>query len=424
MSSNGAVAADAGPEPAIASVSQGAAQGAKVGGLNVFRGVPYARAERFGPPLPFPPWKGVRQAIDPGPTCPQLPSRLEFLMGALTATRAMAEACHVVSIWSPDLRGKRPVMVWIHGGAFVEGGGEEALYDASKLAREGDVVTVTVTYRVGAFGFLCTDGLGATNLGLQDQIAALDWVRDNIASFGGDPDNVTAFGQSAGGYSIASILATTKRPLFRRAIIQSAPVAMTMTEADARVVGRDFLAALGKSPAAATVEEMLMAQKQVLAASKLPVPFLPIGVDPLQPLSPNGRQLDVIAGWTRDDASPYIALSRDGDARGDVLDDPLTSTATRQTFSEPTRAMVETLRRQGHRVYNYEITWRPPGSPYGACHCIELPLLLGEGERAAMLSDGPQEEIERFGREARAIWTDFAKSGEAPRQTDWLRTPA
>jgi len=422
MSSDDVIATELGGS--IATVSQGALQGTKVVGLNVFRGVPYARAERFGPPLPFPAWEGVRPAIQPGASCPQLPSNLQFLMHALTATRAMSEDCQVVSIWSPDLKGRRPVMVWIHGGAWVEGGGEESLYDAAKLAEEGDVVTVTVTYRLGALGFLCTDELGVANLGLQDQIAALDWVQENIASFGGDPDNVTVFGQSAGGYSIASILATTERPLFRRAIIQSAPVGMTMTEADAKALGRDFLAVLGKSPRAATVDELLMAQKQVVSASKLPVPFLPVGVDPLQPLPPNGRELDVLAGWTRDDASPYVALALGVGTGGDLLDNPMTSTGTGQVFSEPTRAMLETLRRQGHRVFDYEITWRPRGSPYGACHCIEHSLLLGEGERAAMLGDAPEEEVERFGREARAIWSDFAKSGAGPRQTDWLRSPA
>jgi para-nitrobenzyl esterase len=422
MSTTGAIAAERGGS--IASVSQGALQGAKVGGLNVFRGVPYARAERFGPPLPFPAWEGVKPAIQPGPTCPQLPSNLEFLMGALTAKRAMSEACHVVSIWSPDLQGKRPVMVWIHGGAFVEGGGEEAVYDAAKLAEEGDVVTVTVTYRLGVFGFLCTDELAVANLGLHDQIAALDWVQENIANFGGDPNNVTVFGQSAGGYSIASILATTERPLFRRAILQSAPVAITMTEAEGRAVGRDFLTVLGKPPAAATVDEVLMAQGRVLAASMLPITFMPVGVDPMQPLSPDGRRLDVLAGWTRDDASPFVARALGPAASGNVLDDPRTSAGTRDVFAEPTRAMVETLRRQGHRVFDYEITWRPRGSPYGACHCIEHSLLLGHGDREPMLGDAPKEEIERFGQEARAIWSAFAKSGEAPRQTDWLRSPA
>src|SRR5579871_1509583 len=259
----------------VVRVAQGALQGTRVGRLSVFRGVPYAAAERFGAPQPVAAWQGVRPATQPGPVCPQLPSRLEKVMGAPRERREMSEACQVLSIWSPDLTGKRPVMVWIHGGAYVSGGGEDSWYDAARLADEGDIVTVTITYRLGAFGYLWTDEHGACNAGLKDQIAALRWVHDNIASFGGDLNNITMFGQSAGGHAIASILATTERPLFRRAILQSAPLGIAMTEEAAKGIGHEFRAALGKSPQTATVDEMLAAQGKVLAASKLGMTFMP-----------------------------------------------------------------------------------------------------------------------------------------------------
>jgi len=415
---------DASDSQPVVRVSQGALQGVKVGRLSVFRGVPYARAERFGAPQPVAPWQGVRSAMAPGAVCPQLPSRLEKVMGAPRQRRATSEACQFLSIFSPDLAGKKPVMVWIHGGAYVTGGGEDGWYDAARLADEGDVVTVTMTYRLGAFGYLWTEEHGACNAGLQDQVVALRWVHDNIASFGGDPDNITMFGQSAGGHAIASILATTERPLFRRAILQSAPLGITMTEETARAIGGEFRAALGKSPVTASAEEMLVAQGKVLAGSKLGMTFMPVGIDPQRLTVSSDHTLEVLAGWTRDDASPFIALRLAHEQLGGLLDNPATTGMTNGTFAAPTRAFSEILRQRGDRIALYEITWRPHGSPYGACHCIELPLLFGQADDwggAAMLGDTRDAEFQRFGREARAMWADFARNGAAPRQTGWLQ---
>jgi para-nitrobenzyl esterase len=407
----------------VVKIAQGALQGAKVGRLSVFRGVPYATAERFGPPRPVAPWQGVRSAVAAGAVCPQLPSRLEKVIGSPRERRAMSEACQVLSIVSPDLAGKRPVMVWIHGGAYVTGGGEDSWYDAARLAEEGDVVTVTVTYRLGVFGYLWTEEHGAPNAGLQDQAAALRWVHDNIASFGGDPDNITMFGQSAGGHAITALLATTERPLFRRAILQSAPLGATMSEETARATGREFRTALGKSPLTASVEEMLAAQGKVLAASKQGMTFMPVGIDPQRLAVSNDCKLDVLAGWTRDDGSPFVALRLPPEQLAGLLENPATIAMTTGTFAAPTKAYSELLQQRGDRVSLYEITWRPSGSPYGACHCIELPLLFGQTgdwQGAAMLGSTPDDGVQRFGREARAIWANFAKTGAAPRKTEWL----
>ena len=415
---------DASSSQPVVRVSRGALQGVKVGRLSVFRGVPYARAERFGAPQPVAPWQGVRSATAPGAVCPQLPSRLEKVMGAPRQRRAMSEACQFLSIFSPDLTGRKPVMVWIHGGAYVTGGGEDSWYDAARLADEGDVVTVTITYRLGAFGYLWTEEHGACNAGLHDQATALRWVHDNIASFGGDPDNVTMFGQSAGGHAIASILATTERPLFRRAILQSAPLGITMNEETARAIGGEFRAALGKSPLTASTEAMLAAQGKVLAGSKLGMTFMPVGIDPQRVIVSNDHKLDILAGWTRDDASPFIALRLAPEQLGALLDNPATTGMTNGTFAAPTRAFGEVLRQRGDRISLYEITWRPHGSPYGACHCIELPLLFGHADDwsgAAMLGNTRDAEVQRFGREARAMWADFARTGAAPGQTEWLQ---
>jgi para-nitrobenzyl esterase len=161
----------------------------------------------------------------------------------------------------------------------------------------------------------------------------------------------------------------------------------------------------------------------VLAGSKLGMTFMPVGIDPQRPTVSNDHKLDIVAGWTRDDASPFIALRLAPEQLGALLDNPATTGMTDGTFAAPTRAFGEILRQRGDRISLYEITWRPHGSPYGACHCIELPLLFGHADDwsgAAMLGNTRDAEVQRFGREARAMWADFARTGAAPGQTEWL----
>jgi para-nitrobenzyl esterase len=212
--------------------------------------------------------------------------------------------------------------------------------------------------------------------------------------------------------------------LFKRAILQSAPLGSTMSEETARGIGREFRAALGKSSLTASVEDMLAAQAKVLAASKSGMTFMPVGIDPQRLVVSKDHKLDILAGWTRDDGSPFVALRLAPDQLAGLLDNPATTAMTTGTFAAPTKAFGEILKQRGDRISLYEITWRPSGSPYGACHCIELPLLLGQAadwERAPMLGDAPDEEVQRFGREARAMWAAFAKTGAVPRKAEWLQ---
>ena len=197
----------------------------------MFRGLPFARPPigplRFGPPEPPEPWSGVRDAARFGPSAPQNGALVGPLM-SLGINRT-GEDCLYLNVWTPGAdRGRRPVLVWIHGGAFILGSGSQMLYDGATLARRGDVVVVTINYRLGALGFLRLrdrfgERLPATgNEGLLDQVAALEWVRDEIAAFGGDPGNVTIFGESAGAMSCATLLGVPRaRGLFHRAILQS-----------------------------------------------------------------------------------------------------------------------------------------------------------------------------------------------------------
>ena len=226
--------------------SKGVLQGSGEGGLTVFRGIPYAQAPvrdlRFRAPRPVELWDATRDATDFGHVAPQITNpALDAVMEDEEQTQD--EDCLYLNVWTPQLDGAQlPVMVWIHGGAFTIGSGSSPLYDGQHLARRG-VVVVTINYRLGALGFLRVpgaDGDVEANWGMLDQAAALEWVRDEIASFGGDPGNVTIFGESAGGMSVGSLMASPlARGLFRRAILESGAGhnALTVEEADATAAG-------------------------------------------------------------------------------------------------------------------------------------------------------------------------------------------
>ncbi len=187
-------------------------RGTTEGGVGVWRGVPYAEQpvgeRRFLAPAPLQPWTGVRDALEHGPLPPQGKS---FVGGGRDDPKVRDEACLTLTVWSPDTSGSLPVMVWIPGGAFVFGAGQFQLYNGSRLAANGNVVVVNVTYRIGVFGGFELSDLGDgfdDNLALRDQMAALRWIRENIAAFGGDPDRVTVFGESAGATSVLALLAS------------------------------------------------------------------------------------------------------------------------------------------------------------------------------------------------------------------------
>lgn len=196
------------------------------GRVGVWRGVPYAEQpvgeRRFRAPGPLAPWSGVRDATEHGPLPPQSKS---FVGGGRDDPKVRDEACLTLTVWSPDTSASLPVMVWIPGGAFVFGAGQFQLYNGSRLAANGNVVVVNITYRIGVFGGFELSDLGDgfdDNLALRDQIAALRWIQRNIAAFGGDPERVTVFGESAGGTSVLALLASPAADgLFRRAIAQS-----------------------------------------------------------------------------------------------------------------------------------------------------------------------------------------------------------
>ena len=397
----------------------------EVDGLIQARGVPYARAERFAPPVPVTASTDVVDATARGPACPQLPSRLAFVTGPVIDELEMSERCQVLSVTAPADATGLPVMVWFHGGAYVSGSGEAAKYDPDALVREGRVIVVRVSYRLGILGFLNLADAGWDNLGLLDQIAALRWVQDNITAFGGDPGRVTVFGQSAGGYSaLALMMCPETEALFSRAILQSAPLGILGVDRTAMVAAMREAASArlsGVAPCDADIELLLQAQVAALTAA---APFGVVGKMALAPTvgqTPMGAssrlaaasRVEILVGYTRDDALPFVMLDKRGahlrrlGAVGAAASRMAARALTRQVFGGPALALASSWRAAGGRAHTYRVDWTP--GPLGACHCIEVPLLLGSRET---WSDAPMLGIEGVDEElavrVRAQWSAFA----------------
>ena len=224
-------------------------------GISVFRGLPYAEPpigeRRFRPPVARTPWTEVRACEHASAVAWQNPSPLEGMLGA--AKPPTGDDHLTLNIWTPGLDdARRPVLFWIHGGAFVTGSGSTPWYEGTRFARTHDVVVVTINYRLGALGFLHLadiagpDWEGSGNLGILDQSAALRWTKENVAGFGGDPDNITIFGESAGGMSVGTQLGLpASKGLFRRAIAQSGAAGHVHDRESATAVARRMLEVLG-----------------------------------------------------------------------------------------------------------------------------------------------------------------------------------
>ncbi|NML05758.1 carboxylesterase family protein [Sphingomonas sp. G-3-2-10] len=223
----------------------GKVRGTISGGVRRWLGIPYARQARFAAPVPPEPWSGVRDAVSHGAQCPQMfgsnPKR------ARVEAPEFGEDCLDLNVYVPEGGadvGAKPVYVWIHGGAFVAGSGNP--YDGSQMAHDGDVIVVTINYRIGVLGFVnFGEALGLpdipSNLGLRDQIAALEWVRDNIAAFGGDPKRVTIGGQSAGSMSVSLLLLCERAwPLFHGAILQSGALSLIHSRDKSQRIARRY----------------------------------------------------------------------------------------------------------------------------------------------------------------------------------------
>lgn len=375
--------------------------------------VRYATAQRFAPPRPARETAGRSS----GQLCPQLPGRLAPVMGKPKTTLPQGEDCLNLTITAPSHGARWPVIVFLHGGAFVSGGGLLDWYDGSALSAETGVVVVSVNYRLGALGYLCLEGVSEGNLGLLDQLEALRWVRDNIERYGGDATNVTVCGQSAGAVSIRLLMQMpAAQGLFHRAILQSGPGAdLTRSRESAETVGGLFADLLGSDPRTAPAAALLDAQQRTTSALMkagdvaMPAFYPTSGTDTL-PSTGHGpgehvRGMDVICGWNADDVSAFTGPG------------PHVAATTHQILAAPIAALVKQLHAAGAHASSYRLDWRPNGSPFGATHCVELPLLFGTQqawEPCPMLGGTRWEQVEQLGRALRRIWGYFAHTGDIP----------
>ncbi|MFP3901920.1 MAG: carboxylesterase/lipase family protein [Acidimicrobiia bacterium] len=468
----------------IVETTAGKVRGFEKQGVLQFRGIPYATAERFRPAVPPAPWDGVHEATEYGPIAPQNPSPLESMLGA--QSQAGSEDCLVLNVFTPGVDGSRPVMVWIHGGAFVAGSGHVPWYNGANLARRGDVVVVTINYRLGALGFLHLGHLdpafaGSGAQGIGDQVAALRWVRDNIAAFGGDAGNLTIFGESAGAMSVGTLLATpAAEGLFHRAIAQSGAIDHTHRPEVAEWVTDRFLAAAGLGADSVEglldlpVDEILRAQSVVETEvqqdhSRVEGPgvgaltFQPVADGAIVPPAPleavragSAAGVPVIAGtnaheWnlfhfqaraagTLDEARLARRLERvvGRDRVGDVLDvyrsarpgagpdDLLCALMTDRVFRVPAIRLAEAQRPHAPRVsmYRFDRGTSAFDGALGACHAIEIPFVFDNLHRGGveMFLGGLGEETRRLARRTSAAWTTMARTGRP--EHDDLAWPA
>ncbi|MFC5752561.1 carboxylesterase/lipase family protein [Actinomadura rugatobispora] len=440
----------------------GRVRGTRGNGVSAFLGVPYAAPpfgpDRFGPPRPPEPWDGIRDATAYGPTAPKAPYAKPFDR-LLPDPDIPGEDCLNLNVWTPGGEGL-PVMVWIHGGAFRNGSGAVGTYNGAAFARDG-VVCVTVNYRLGVEGFAYLPGAAApANRGLRDQIAALEWVRGNIAAFGGDPARVTVFGESAGGMSVSTLL-SLDLGLFHRAIAQSGAGAVAQTAEDALLVTKEIAARLGVEPSAEAFAALdpaaiIPAQSAVSAeVSAVPDPgrwgastaasgmaLIPVLDGDLLARRPEdavaagaGRDVDLLAGYTSEEFRLFLmptglaaALTDDvvglvaagmgvppgviaayrerhaGTAAGELL----AMIITDGLFRMPANRLAE-----GHsagRTWMYEFAWRSPSPDLGACHALELPFVFDTLETGGELtgSDPPRDLAAAMHR----AWVDFAVAGD------------
>ena len=400
-------------------------------------GIRYARAARFGPPTPEPSATEPIHAAAPAPACPQLADpRVDQVLGDLFAALSFDEDCLRLSITRPaDFRAdeKLPVVVWVHGGSYVSGAGDLAIYDPAVWVAEQRVVFVAVTYRLGLFGFLGTETT-PPNLGLLDLREALRWVQRNIAAFGGDPALVTMFGHSSGADAIAQLMLTAgAATLFRRAMLHSAPLGLTRNR---QRMLRAMSRAVGPLAPTASVAELLARESAVIRAArwqglKSGMPFGPqYGAAPLPPetdidatWAAVAPHIDVLIGATAEETRFFAVIDPTFNwlqrlpLAGGPLVRLLTSVTSRRIYLNPARAFAEHQARAGGRAWRFLLTYQPPGSPFGAAHVVDLPLLLGDRTSWAatpLLGEADWEEFDKAGRQVRQLWADFARTGTLP----------
>jgi len=466
------VMADAAATPAVVATTTGKIRGTHATGVYTFRGVPYgastAGAARFRPPAKPKPWSDIREATALGPRSPQLLSSFHGFVPpeveVMDRDEAMSEDCLVLNVWTPALdRGRKlPVMVWLHGGGYTSGSGGFICYDGIELARKHEVVVVTVNHRLTAFGYLYLAGFGSeryaasSNLGNLDIVAALEWVRDNIAAFGGDPGSVTIFGQSGGGGKVSSLMAMpAARGLFQRAIVQSGAAVKGISRDAASQNAEHFLARLNLKPSQLEKLQDIPLQQLLQAtdaSSGPPINFGPVvdghslPADPFDPVAPAlsvnvplligtvetevtffpGQPLDPIDDATLQthvkqllksasaaDVDRIIAAYRAGRPGAPNTDLFLSMASDGFRAGVLLEAERKAAQAQSAPVWQYYFTWRSPvrAGKLRSFHTVEIPFVFDNVDAAKSMTGSGKDRYELATRMSSA-WVAFARTGD------------
>ncbi|GAA2590454.1 carboxylesterase family protein [Actinomadura fulvescens] len=458
-------------EDVVVRTTLGRLRGTKESGLTMFRGVPYAAPPvgelRWRDAAPHPGWTGTRDAKEHGPIAPQRSDLPHYAVFGSTGGdfESMDEDCLTLTIATPEADARRrPVLVWIHGGGNVSGAGSWDWYDGRSFCRDGDLVFVSINYRLGPLGYLYMgeeDGTAHGNFWLSDMLAALRWVRDNIAAFGGDPDTVTVAGESGGAASIAWMMGVAEaRGLFRRAILQSAPLGVgAIPPAEAAVLTERYLHALGASTAAEARRlpwERLLEPVKVLTETLMP-PFSAVLDHPIQ--RPRGEALtgdiDVLIGWTREEHGFFLAP----DPQMRAIDEEQVIAALRLQFGEaapeayaeyarmrpgarPVQVLIDACDDECFRIdamrfadanadrgggtYAYQLDWASPAFEglLGAAHCMDVPFAFDNFHAwrdSALLQGNETHQRGALAKSMHRAWIDFTRTGDPGHQglPDW-----
>ncbi|WEG12337.1 carboxylesterase/lipase family protein [Pullulanibacillus sp. KACC 23026] len=431
----------------------------------VWRGIPYARApigsRRFKRPEPPESWNGVREATEFGPIPHQQQNEIMAFLG--NSVENMSEDCLYLNVWSPaaDNR-KRPVLVWIHGGAFVTGSGSSFAYDGASFIKNGDVVVVTLNYRLGALGFLHLAELGGEeyatsgNNGLFDQIAALKWIRANIEFFGGDPDRVTVFGESAGAMSIGALLTMPEaKGLFQQAILESGAAHNVVTVEKANEMTNLFLKTLNIEEHCLSLLIDMPVEKLIEASAQLPsmrlvpvVDGISIPIHPEQAIAEGGaKDINVLIGTNKDEFTLFTAfdprfkapteetvatmfeelmgkhlwkkLAPFITAAQPLTPDLLVQFMTFSVFTGPALKLAEDQVKNGGNVWMYRFDWETDVQDglLKSCHALELPFVwntVANPLTERLTGDGPERQA--LANQIQQAWIAFARSGDPNHQ--------
>lgn len=425
------------------SIASGTLKGLENNGIYEFHGIPYAQAPigalRFALPQPVQPWTGIYDATYRHPIAPQGASDLDLPMGPVTISRN--EDCLTLSVSTPSLEEHLPVAVWLHGGANCYGGGDLPWYDGAALAKAAHIVVVCLNFRLGPLGFFCHPQVNAHTLSIEDQILALHWIQDNIKAFGGNPDKVTLFGQSAGGNAIAHLLSRPDTEgLFHQIILESASLGRgNHTLNDAFTIGEDLVKQLHLSPyeekslaeqlQEKTPDEILDAAARIspeLYAKHQGMIFKPVKDEwhtPEQTAHTAAqeairRRIRIMTGMTKDEIHAFV-LERDPETLKKA------SEGQRLRYDLPGHMFAQEAADGGCDVWKYRFDWSAPESIFDACHCLELPFVFGNLDAwdAPMLKGASHEELAKLRDTMQHYWGLFFRM-EEPSQENWPKYSA